>query len=58
MALTLASWVPLNGTDILEIASNPKGNFSVLGVDTTDFDTQTQFVYSIPNIMTVEYQAL
>jgi iron transport multicopper oxidase len=55
MALTLASWVPLNGTDTLEIASNPKGNFSVLGLDTTDFNIQTQFVYSIPSIMTVDY---
>jgi hypothetical protein len=49
------SWVPLNGTDTLAIASNPTGNFSVQGVDSTDFNIQTQFVYSIPEIKTVEY---
>jgi len=52
------SWVPLNGTDTLEIASNPIGNFSVQGVDTTDFNTQTQLVYSIPEVHTVEYVPL
>jgi len=52
------SWVPLTGTNTLEIASKPNGNFSVQGVDTTDFDTKTQFVYSIPEIHTVEYMVL
>jgi hypothetical protein len=51
------SWVPLNGTNDLNIASNPNGNFSVLGVDSTDFPS-TQFVYSIPEVTTVEYMTL
>jgi len=53
------SWVPLNGTNILSQVSAGEvagtGNYSVHGVDSSDFSISSQFLYSIPNIQTVEY---
>ena len=49
------SWVPLNGTNILQKVAFTTGNYSVQGLDTTDFPIANQFVYSIPDIKTVEY---
>lgn len=52
------SWVPLNGTNILEQVGTTQGNYSVQGVDTTDFPIASQFVYSFPDIKTVECRPL
>ena len=49
------SWVPLNGTNILEKVASTNGNYSVQGIDSTDFPIASQYVYSIPDIQTVEY---
>lgn len=50
------SWVPLNGSNILsQVGFANGGNYSVAGVDTTDFPTASQLVYSIPTIQTIEY---
>jgi hypothetical protein len=53
-----SSWVPLNGTNIISQVSSGepsgKGNYSVPGVDSSDFSISNQFVYSIPSIKTVE----
>jgi len=53
------SWIPLNGSDILSQVGAGEaagtGNYSVLGVDSSDFSISSQFVYSIPSIKTVEY---
>lgn len=48
------TWVPLNGTNILNKVSTTEGNYSVQGVDSTDFSIASQFVYSVPDIKTVE----
>jgi hypothetical protein len=60
--LNSSSWVPLNGSDILwQVSSGEsagRGNYSVQGVDSTDFSISNQFVYSIPSIKTVEYPPL
>jgi hypothetical protein len=54
-----SSWVPLNGTNILTQVSSgalsATGNYSVQGVDSSDFSISNQFVYSIQSIKTVEY---
>ena len=54
-----SSWVPLNGTNILSQVSDGAlsgtGNYSVQGVDSSDFSISNQFVYSIQSIQTVEY---
>jgi len=49
------TWVPLNGTNILKQVATTQGNYSVQGVDLTDFSIASQFVYSIPDIKTLEY---
>jgi Multicopper oxidase len=49
------SWIPLNGTNILQKVAFTDGNYSVQGVDSADFPIASQFVYSIPDIKTVEY---
>jgi hypothetical protein len=49
------TWVSLNGSDILsQTAYATSGNYTALGVDTTDFNNH-QFVFSLPNVLTVEY---
>jgi hypothetical protein len=48
------TWVPLNGTNILNQVSSTQGNYSVQGVDSTDFSIAHQLVYSFPDIKTVE----
>ena len=49
------TWVSLNGSSILSQAAYAQGgNYSVQGLDTTDFN-KNQFVYSLPNVLTVEY---
>lgn len=50
------SWVPLNGSDILsQVGFANGGNYSVAGVDSTDFSSASQLVYSVPTIQTIEY---
>jgi hypothetical protein len=56
--LNSTSWVPLNGSNILlqvgaGVAAGT-GNYSLQGVDSSDFSISSQFVYSIPVIKAVE----
>jgi hypothetical protein len=48
------SWVALNGSNILKQAGSTQGNYSIQGVDSSDFSLASQLVYSLPNIQTVE----
>jgi hypothetical protein len=53
--LNNTSWIPLNGSNILDQTATKAGNYSVTGVDSTDFSIANQLVYSLPTIQTVEY---
>jgi FtsP/CotA-like multicopper oxidase with cupredoxin domain len=54
--MNTTSWIALNGSNILSQVGEAKGgNYSVQGVDSTDFALASQFVYSIPTIQTIEY---
>jgi Multicopper oxidase len=53
--LNSTTWVMLNGTDLVDlVGTSTTSNFSVQGVDSTDFNSH-QFVYSLPQVKTVEY---
>jgi hypothetical protein len=49
------SWVPLNGSNIAKQVVSTNGNYTVAGVDASDFTVSSQLVYSLPVIQTVEY---
>jgi FtsP/CotA-like multicopper oxidase with cupredoxin domain len=55
--INATTWVPLNGTNILnQVSINPNGgNVGTQGLDTSDFAIKNQFVYSLPDVQTVEY---
>jgi FtsP/CotA-like multicopper oxidase with cupredoxin domain len=52
--LNSTTWVPLNGSDVLEKASAQTNISSIQGIDSA-FPISNQLVYAIPNIQTVEY---
>ena len=52
--MNATTWVPLNGSDVLEQASAQTNISSVQGIDPV-FPISNQLVYAIPNIQTVEY---
>jgi len=53
--LNSTSWVSLNGTNILDMVAYKPGNYSVQGIDSSDFSIAHQMVFSLPGIQTVEY---
>jgi hypothetical protein len=54
--MNTTSWIASNGSNILsQVGQATGGNYSVQGVDSTDFTLASQFVYSVPTIQTIEY---